>query len=108
MAFAEIAGEVNCFKLSGNKVCDLSIKVVGEIVATSPNEIKSFLDDANPQTNWVYKQLIIDSPGGNVDASMAIGRLSTRRVLRSSWTEVSRGDRIFPFGFINWRPSQKQ
>jgi hypothetical protein len=79
VAFAQTASkvsrQVNCFNLSGNKVCDLSIKLVGEIVATSTNEIKSVLDDANPQTNWLYKQLVIDSPGGNVDASMAIGRL---------------------------------
>jgi hypothetical protein len=33
---------------------------------------------------------------------------SIRRVLRSSWTEVSRGDRIFPSGFSNLATSQKQ
>src|SRR5229473_4585418 len=33
---------------------------------------------------------------------------STSRALRSSWTVVSRGDCMFPFGFNNWAPRQKQ
>jgi hypothetical protein len=33
---------------------------------------------------------------------------STNRVLRSRWTEVSRGDCIFPFGFDNLAWSRKQ
>src|ERR1700730_11965782 len=33
---------------------------------------------------------------------------STRRVLRSAWTVVSRGDCLSPGSFFNWRRSQRQ
>jgi hypothetical protein len=78
VAFAQsgkVDRQINCFILSGKKACDLSIKFSGEIVASSLNEIEAALDGASPQTNWSFKQLTIDSPGGNIDASMAIGRL---------------------------------
>jgi membrane-bound ClpP family serine protease len=72
---ANIESNVNCFVLYGNNVCDLSIKFTGEIVAMSTKRIQSILDASKERTNWLHKQLDIDSPGGNVDASMVIGRL---------------------------------
>jgi hypothetical protein len=55
-------------------VCSLNIKLVGEIVAKSANEVALLLFDAELQMDFFYKQISLDSSGGNLEASMAIGR----------------------------------
>jgi hypothetical protein len=77
-AYAEpaiIEGKVSCFAIYKNNLCDLIIELTGEITATSTERIQSILDASKTRTNWLLKQVVIDSPGGNVDASMAIGKL---------------------------------
>jgi hypothetical protein len=69
---AKVTSQVNCFiSSSGKKVCDLTVKLIGEIVATSANEVALLLSDAEMRTDFWYKQLSIDSPGGSLNASMA-------------------------------------
>src|SRR6266404_1069149 len=77
-AYAEptkgVSTELYCSVLFGKKNCSLSIRFVGAIDATSANEVALLLDFDAP-TEFLYKRLNINSPGGNLDAAMAIGRL---------------------------------
>jgi hypothetical protein len=69
----KVSGYSKCFTLDGKNECVFTIRFVGEISSTSANEVAALLDQ---KREWIgSKQLIIDSPGGNVDASMTIGRL---------------------------------
>jgi hypothetical protein len=62
--------------LDSKKTCVFTIDFVGEIVPTSANEVAALLEQ---NREWIgSKQIIIDSPGGNLDASMALGRLLRR------------------------------
>jgi hypothetical protein len=72
---AKIESKINCFLLYNRNVCDLNIEFSGEIAAISTERMQSILEASKARTNWLFKQLLIDSPGGNVDASMAIGKL---------------------------------
>jgi ATP-dependent protease ClpP protease subunit len=68
-----VKSELHCYIISGKKDCDLHITFVGAIDAKSANDVASLLDfDARTKT------LNINSPGGNLDAAMAIGRLLRR------------------------------
>ena len=70
----KVSSSSKCFTLlDGKNECVFTIWFVGEISSTSANEVAALLDQ-NREWNG-SKQLIIDSPGGNVDASMTIGRL---------------------------------
>jgi hypothetical protein len=72
----KVSSHSSCFALDGKNQCSFIINFVGEISSTSANEIAALI---NQKREWNgSKQLIIDSPGGNVDASMAIGRLLRR------------------------------
>lgn len=92
-AYAEpaiIKSEVSCFAIYKNNVCDLSIKFTGEIAAISAERMQSILEVLKTRPNWLFKTVWIDSPGGNVDASMAIGKL-----LRENrfWISIPKGGR---------------
>jgi ATP-dependent protease ClpP protease subunit len=70
-----VRSELHCYIISGKKVCDLLIKFAGAIGATSADDVASLLDfDARAEL-LLFKTLNINSPGGNLDAAMAIGRL---------------------------------
>jgi hypothetical protein len=77
-AYAEraiIKSEVSCFAIYKNNVCNLYIEFTGEIAGVSTERVQSILDASKARTNWLSKTVWIDSPGGNVDASMSIGKL---------------------------------
>jgi hypothetical protein len=69
----KVSSHSSCFTLDGKNQCSFIINFVGEISSTSANEVAALLDQ---KREWIgSKELHINSPGGNVDASMVIGRL---------------------------------
>jgi hypothetical protein len=78
-AYAELAkveGRVNCSTFGGKVGCSFAMWLSGEIGSSTVNEVKELLDRrrawiGGEQENSFY----IDSPGGNVAAAMAIGRM---------------------------------
>ena len=72
---AKIESKINCSVLYNKNVCDLMIVVTGEIAAISAERMQSTLEVLKTRPNWLSKSVLIESPGGNVDASMAIGNL---------------------------------
>jgi len=70
---AKVSGHSSCFTLDGKNIYVFIIDFVGEISLTSANEVAALIDQKREWNG--SKQLTINSPGGNVDASMAIGRL---------------------------------
>jgi hypothetical protein len=70
-----VYSELHCYILSGKKVCDFQIKFGGAIDAKSANDVASLLDFDERTELFLGKSIDINSPGGNLDAAMAIGRL---------------------------------
>ncbi len=70
---AKIAGSVDCSNFLGKNNCTFTITVVGEIDPTAVDQVAKLLEQ---RREWHgSKQLVIDSPGGNVRTAMAIGRM---------------------------------
>lgn len=72
---AKVESKVDCVSLYNKNACDLRIELTGEITATSVQRMQSILEASKDRTNWLSKSVWINSPGGNVYASMAIGQL---------------------------------
>lgn len=80
MALAgQAEGGVKCFTFEGRNECVFSMELNGEIQLGTVNEVKRLLDR---RREWIGAKktneagtLIIDSPGGNLAAAMAIGRM---------------------------------
>ncbi len=71
-----VSSELSCYILSGKKFCDFMLKFIGAIDATSVKDVASLLDyDARTDLFLTGKTVRINSPGGNLDAAMAIGHL---------------------------------
>jgi hypothetical protein len=74
--FAKVEGRTNCSTLGGKVGCSFAIWLSGEIASSTVNEVKELLDRRRAWTGGEQGNLFyIDSPGGNVAAAMAIGRM---------------------------------
>jgi ATP-dependent protease ClpP protease subunit len=72
----KVSDRTKCFTFDGKDECSFTIYFVGEITPASVNEVAALIDQ---KRDWNgLKQLLIDSPGGNIYAAMAIGRLLRR------------------------------
>jgi hypothetical protein len=69
---ALVTSQINCSFFSGKKRCDLTVELKGEIVAASADEVAVLLSSTD---TYLFRQFKIDSPGGNLDAAIAIGRM---------------------------------
>jgi ATP-dependent protease ClpP protease subunit len=80
---ARVEGSVNCTKFEGKNECYFKIWLTGEIDSSTVNDVKEVLDRRRV---WASDEIIglgpglghdfyIDSPGGNIAAAMAIGRM---------------------------------
>jgi len=74
--FAKVEGRINCSTFGGKVECPFAIWVSGEIASSTVSEVKELLDR---RRTWIggehENSFYIDSPGGNVAAAMAIGRM---------------------------------
>jgi ATP-dependent protease ClpP protease subunit len=82
---ARVEGRVKCYKSVGNNECYFTIWLTGEIDSSTVNDVKQVLDRRQV---WVAAEkeeiglgpglgheFYIDSPGGNLAAAIAIGRM---------------------------------
>ena len=74
--FAKVEGRINCSTFGGKVECPFAIWLSGEIASSTVSEVKELLDR---RRTWIggehENSFYIDSPGGNVAAAMAIGRM---------------------------------
>jgi hypothetical protein len=74
---ARVEGRAHCFAFEGKDHCSFTIWLNGEINSGAVNEIKDVLDRRRA---WIGDKQVehlfyIDSPGGDLAAAMAIGRM---------------------------------
>jgi hypothetical protein len=73
---ASPTAHTSCFVLDGKRNCTLTVDFVGEIVSTSVEAVAALLDQYGQWRGG--KQIIVNSLGGSLDGSMALGRLLRR------------------------------
>jgi hypothetical protein len=80
MAHGEVTEDVRYGPTCQYTHCALHVKLEGVITVRDYEKLKSLIDKTRVQgerqnLNWVNVFVYVDSPGGSVDAAMAIGRL---------------------------------
>ena len=76
-AFAAVAGGVSCSSWwgDGTEQCTFDMTISGDIDASTVADVAQLFDAAADEPRLMGEMIKIDSPGGNIDAAMKIGRM---------------------------------